>query len=325
MPPLSACVRTVRVVVAWAIAGVLAGTSARAAAPAPPSRLVLATHDPALASALSVAVSPRGLSVVERPDPLTRTSDQDEARRELAVQDAVAVVWLCDDDAGAHALCFHGRDGRFVARPVTVAAPLAAPDAAALALTVKVLLGPPAPPPAPPRETAPPSAASPPAPAAPVESRPVFALPKVTAELVGGVRLQGAAPHAGARFGFTAVFAPDRLERRLGLGLGLTAGPRQAVSDVALRALARGRVRLQPAWLDLDLGPTAHFLSVDVGAQTARGTQLSLDALAGVIVPLGPYFAGLRAGVTFVPAPDAAPSLPRWSGEAQLVFGANVL
>jgi hypothetical protein len=292
-------------------------------ASAAPGRLVLGTHDAALASALSVAVSPRGLSVVELPDALARASDVEAARRELEAQDAVAVVWLCDDDAGAQALCFCARDGRFVARRVSVRSPLAPPDAAALALTVKVLLGPATPPP--------PAAAPPPAPhaepsAAPhAEPGPLSTLPLLTAELVGGVRVQGDDPRAGARFGFTAVLAPDRLARRVGVGLGLAAGPRQTVTDVAVRAIARLRAPLRPLWLDLDLGPSLHFLSIDLGSSTTRGTQLSLDALAGVILPLGPYFAGVRAGVLLVPSPSAAPSLPRWSGEVHLIFGANVL
>jgi hypothetical protein len=97
------------------------------------------------------------------------------------------------------------------------------------------------------------------------------------------------------------------------------------VTDVAVRAHARLRVPLRPLWLDLDVGPAAHFLSVDLGATTSRRTQLSLDALVGAILPLGPYFTGVRAGALLVPSPSAAPSLPRWSGEAYLIFGANVL
>lgn len=105
--------------------------------------LILGTHDPALASAISVAVSPRGLSVMELEQPFRGTADVEPARREIGARDAVAAVWLCDDAAGAHGFCFLSRDGRFVVRPVSVASPLAPPDAAALALSVKMLLGPP--------------------------------------------------------------------------------------------------------------------------------------------------------------------------------------
>lgn len=320
MRPLPVLTTAVTLLITLSIAPVASAT-----APPAPGRLALGTHDAALASALSVAVSPRGFSVVELADPLARTSDLDAARRELEAQDAVALVWLCDDDAGTHALCFCARDGRFVVRPVSVRSPLAPPDAAALALTVKVLLGPAAPPPTPAAPPAPTPVATTPTAAPRAEPGQVWALPLLTAELLGGVRLQGDAPHAGARFGFTAVLAPDRFARRLGLGLGLTAGPRQTVTDVAVRAHARVRVPLRPLWLDLDVGPSVHFVSLDLGAATSRRTQLSLDALVGAILPLGPYFAGLRAGALFVPSPSAAPSLPSWNGEIHVIFGANVL
>jgi hypothetical protein len=98
------------------------------------------------------------------------------------------------------------------------------------------------------------------------------------------------------------------------------------VSDVALGAHARARLPLPPLWLEVDAGPSVHFVSLDVGAGTARRTQWGLDAMGGVILPLGPYFAGLRVGALLIPSPESSPpSLPRWSGEAQLVFGANVL
>jgi hypothetical protein len=136
-----------------ALGAALAGPEARAES----GRLILATHDAALASALSVAVSPRGLSVMELEAPYTRAADVVEARREVVARDAVAAVWLCDDDAGARALCFCAHDGRFVAKPVSVASPLAPPDAAALALSVKLLLGPVAPAAAPPPSPPPPA------------------------------------------------------------------------------------------------------------------------------------------------------------------------
>jgi hypothetical protein len=134
--------------------------------------LILGTHDPALASALSVAVSPRGLSVVELDEPFRLVDDVGSARRELVARDAVAAVWLCDDVTGKHGLCFCARDGRFVVRPVSVASPLAPPDAAALALSVKLLLGPPAAPPqtAPPQPPSPAIVVRPPPPAAPPPS-----------------------------------------------------------------------------------------------------------------------------------------------------------
>jgi len=248
-------------------------------------------------------------------------SDLETARHELAAQDAVAVVWLCDDAAGAHALCFCGRDGRLVTRPVSVTPPLAPPDAAAVALSVKVLLGKVAAPGAPAPHPAAPAALP-----APASAHEAFDLPALTVELDAGARFQSRAPGVGARFGLTGVYALDALHRQLGLGLGVVAGPSQTVRDVALRALARGRLNARPLWLDLDVGPSAHFLSTDVGVGSTRRTVLSLDVLAGVILPLGPYFAGVRAGALVVPVrAPAPPRLPGWTGEALLIFGANVL
>src|SRR5262249_32644460 len=87
---------------------VLAASAARAES----ERLVLGTHDAALASALSVAVSPRGLSVVELQEPLHGPEDP-TARRALLVPGTVAVVWLCDGAAGGRSLCFcGGTEGR---------------------------------------------------------------------------------------------------------------------------------------------------------------------------------------------------------------------
>jgi hypothetical protein len=305
-------------------------------------RLVVGTHDPTLVSALSVAVSPRGLSVVELPEPLGRVTDIVAARREVTVHDAVAVVWLCDDEAGAHALCFCDRDGRLVVKPVSVASPLAPPDAAALALSVKVLLG--ATPPG--RGPLPLAARAdvPPAHPMPVtEVKPPPGLPALAVEITGGARIQSpAAQHLGLRVGLKGLFAPGRLDRNLGVGVGLTTGPalaaggppppapgtRRTVDDLALSVVARGRLRLRALWLELDLGPSAHFLSVDAGPAASRRTDLSFDALLGVVLPAGRYFAGLRAGgfamLTSAPGP-AGPSaplaLPRWNADAILTIG----
>jgi hypothetical protein len=311
---------------------VLSTTSARAAS----DRLVLGTHDAALASALSVAVSPRGLSVVELPEPLSRAADVEAARREVALPGTVAVVWLCDD-ASRHALCFCGADGRFVARPVSVSSPLAPSDAAALALSVKMMLGPPSPPAATPRAAPPPQSQPPPAetiaraaPAATTASRP----PALAVELDLGARRQGPDAHVGLRGGARAVFAPDLFGRALGAGLGLSSGPALAtpvgpsVSDSAIDIFVRGRVPVGRAWLELDAGPSLHFLSAEGGS---RRTDLALDALAGAVVPLGRYLVGARAGGFYdltapsgvlVSAGATTPIvLPRWNGEAMLTLG----
>jgi hypothetical protein len=298
-------------------------------------RLVLGTHDAALASALSVAVSPRGLSVVELPETLAAVEDVAIARREIAVPGTVAVVWLCTDAASAPALCFCGSDARLATRPLSVAAPLTPPAAAAVALSVKMLLGP-APPPAPPVPPAPASSsattAPPPRPpplAAAPPPRP--ALPAIALELDVGARLQPvAAQHVGARVGVRAAFAPEAFGRALAVGVGAATGPALAgagsaaghrVDDWALALFVRGRLTVAPAWLELDLGPSLHVLDTDTGA--SKSADLSLDALAGVVVPLGPALVGARVGGfrALTSSSTTAAALPDWNGEALLTVG----
>jgi hypothetical protein len=295
-------------------------------------RLVLGSHDPALTAALSVAVSPRGLSVVELADPLTRAADVVDARREAAVHDAVGVVWLCDDDAGAHALCFCDRAGRLLVRPISVTSPLAPPDAAALALSVKMMLGPPPPPPAPTPVVAPAIVPPPLAPLADLEARP--ALPALAVEVDAGARV---APHVTPRLGLEGVLALEALDRALGLGLGMTAGPSfdggygRALDDLTFSFVARGQRGVGPLVLQLDLGSSAHLIAADAGAAERR-TEISLDARAGVVWVFGRTLVGLRAGGFYVPTAetDAIPvssagtiplTLPRWNAEALLTFG----
>jgi hypothetical protein len=303
------------------------------AARADGDRLVLGSHDPALTSALSVAVSPRGLSVVELPEPLARAADVTDARREAAVHDAVGVVWLCDDDAGAHALCFCDRAGRLSVRPISVTSPLAPPDAAALALSVKMMLGPPPPPAAPHPVVAPAIVPKPPlAPVADVEAH--AALPALAVEV--GVGARGAS-HTAPRFGLEGVLALEPLGRALGFGLGMTAGPSfdagygRALDDLTFSFVARGQRGVGPFVLQLDLGSSAHLISADAGAAERR-TELSLDARAGAVWLFGRYVVGLRAGGLYVPAaetyalPIAADAilpltLPRWNVEVLLTFG----
>jgi len=321
---------------ALAAASALAATFAGRDAAADEGRLVLGTHDPALASALSVAVSPRGLSVVELSDALLRASDVEGARRAVSVHDAIAVVWLCDDAAGAHALCFCARDGHLTIKPISVVSPLAPPDAAALALSVKVLLGPP------PQPTAAPAPVVREAKSLRLESVVVTAdVPSLAVELRGGARVSdGLRDRSALRVGLDGVFAPDVLGRQLGVGIEASVGPSLPSSylvqadDLAFGLVARGQRRAGPLVLQLDLDPTVHLVS-EVSGPTRHRTQLSIDALAGAVWTFGRFTAGARLGIVYVPLADAGPyplgteppplSLPPWNGEALLTFGATFL
>jgi hypothetical protein len=295
------------------------------AAHAEDDRLVVGTHDPTLAAALSVAVSPRGLSVFELPEPLVGVGDVATARHEASVPGTVAVVWLCDDADGTHALCFCDRDGRLVVKPLTVSAPLSAPDAAAVALSVKMLLGAPgaARAPAPPAPVAPPTPSPAPAPERPA----VTALPTVALELALGARLQPvAAQHVGLRVGLAGVYAPAALGHALGLGLGIATGPAldarapsgRTIDDAAIELFARGRQRLGRPWVELDLGPAVHVLSV---ADDTR-SDVAVVGRAGAVVPLGPALVGVRAGGFYVlTSTTSTLALPRWNGEVLATLG----
>ena len=305
---------------------VLRAASARAES----DRLVLGTHDAALASALSVAVSPRGLSVVELPEALVGITDGKVARREIAVPGTVAIVWLCDDAAGAHALCFCGPDNRIVVRPLSVTSPLTPPDAAAVALSVKMLLG--APQPAPPPPAPRPSAPRPPPKAAPPAAP---TLPMLSLEVDVGARLQSpSAQHVGLRVGLKGALMPEVFGHALGAGVGLATGPALAartpvgrtIDDASIDLFVRGRLVVAPLWLELDAGPSVHFLSVDAGTGAPRRTDVALDALGGAVLPVGRALLGVRIGGFYVltsPTGAAATSvaLPRWNGDALATLG----
>jgi hypothetical protein len=290
-------------------------------------RLALGTHDAALASALSVAVSPRGLSVIELPEPLRSPDDVHVARREIAVAGTVAVVWLCDDARSANALCFCGGDGRLVVRPLSVSAPLDPPTAAAVALTVKMLLGPPPPP-------APRAVAAAPVAAAPAEESPRSTFPALVVSLDVGARYQpiSAGPF-GLRLMLGAVLSPERWGGRWGVGAHVGAGQALAVGDgqPAGRTLndldfglhARGRLALGRPWLELDLGPSVHLLAVAEGAPASGRADVSIDASVGLILPVGRTLLGARLGGFGVVTTRAAaePALPRGNAELMLTVG----
>jgi hypothetical protein len=131
------------------------------------------------------------------------------------------------------------------------------------------------------------------------------------------------------------VLTPERLGHALGAGVGLDGGPAlsastpqgRTINDSALELFARGRVALVPAWLELDAGPSFHFVSVAAGPGAPSRVDLALDARAGVMVPVGRTLLGVRAGgfyvVTSPGAAGATPpaALPRWNGEALLTVG----
>ncbi len=329
------------------------GAPAAVEAPA----MMVATRDPALLSALDAVFSPRGVRVVASERPLHATGD------ELAGGERAAdLVWLCDlpprpspepglraaaasgaaiGPGGAPApgqgtaLCVRPRRGPVIVRRIAVATPLSPEDAAAVALSVQVALMPDVAPV--PREGIARAAAPP----DPSRARGAGAH-SFTLELGGGARNgpDGTALRASA----AAVYAPGGLGHHLGLGGAISAGPTYGVpspsgrgpgppppsgsaSDLTLRLFARGQVRIGPIWLQLDLGPEAHVMSRafdEADRSSERRLHWSIDSFAGAVVPFGRFFAGARAGGSYLLTGRLAPTNPTggtWNGEALATVG----
>jgi hypothetical protein len=292
----------------------LPGIRAARAADAP--AMLVATHDPALLSALDAAFSPRGVRVAMADRPLRATVDDLGAGAHGA-----DLVWLCDvtpapagaaapsgGAAPATALCVRPHQGTVIIRRIAVKTPLSPEDAAALALSVQVALMPDAAPP--PAVTARPAPPSEPARSAGAAAR----APTFTLELAGALGV-GPAGHSSS-LSLAAVYAPGLLDHHLGVGMavavgstspgggvtsldGRGSGPPQLGSvpghgDRTLRLFARAQAARGPVWFQLDLGPAAHATN-DVFGESSRWFW-SLDGFAGAVVPFGRFFAGVRAG-----------------------------
>jgi hypothetical protein len=334
----------------WAVSVVpVASASVAAPATAEPRRLVVASRDPALRSALSAVFSPRGVEVVESPAPLRRPTDAAPGDAGGAAPASADAVWLCEPESGGTALCVRPRRGQVIVRRIAMPTPLSAADAASLALSVQVALMPDEPAPAPALAVAPvvpqadiqATAARP----APVQGAP----PRLTVELLAGGRRT--AEGAGLRGGVDVVYAPDALARRLGIGAGVGAGTAIAMpqpssrgpgpapsggseGDVTVRLFARGRLQLSAVRLELDLGPAAHIVAHDVAAstdggrsETERHLRMSASGSLGAVVPFGRFFAGARVGGFYLLTEPASGggggSGSPWRGEALATFGAG--
>jgi hypothetical protein len=344
----SAIVRAIALLLSPAV--LLLPTTAGARTESPP--IVLATHDPALLSALSAAFLPRGVAVVQTERPFHRATDDVGAKAGEA-----NVVWLCETEEAAGrdprrpretttALCVRPRRGQVIVRRLSMSTPLSAEDAAALALSVEVVLMPGG---ADDRRAAPP-----PTPAAQIERAPTLpparALPPaghaLTVEVGAGAR--NAPSGSALRASLAAVYAPGLLGHHLGLGLATVAGPAYggptppargpgpapgagSASDITLRLFARGQLRLAPVWIQLDLGPALHIVTrnSDDSAPdpiTERRLHLSTDAFIGAVIPFGRFYAGARAGLSYLVSgrlADTNPAGATWSGEGLLTFGAG--
>jgi hypothetical protein len=282
-----------------------AAFATRTASADPVGRVAVGTRDEALREALSVAFFAKGFEIVETRDALLEREALDEVRSSAREIDAAAVIWLCKPTSGERSFCLYNRkDDALIRRPLATEPPLSPAQAASVALTVKAFL------------------MSGPQAAATEEQRldaeipalvtaprpPPSDAPFLTVEAQGGGRYWPVGVEdLGARVSVAAAYFPRKFERRLGAGLALQAGPDVSgvldrmnvasshVGDLALEAFGRARTKLSRVWLEVDLGPAIHFLTVDGGLHESR-TGWSLDGDVRLIVPLGSFFGGVRAG-----------------------------
>jgi hypothetical protein len=329
----------------------LPGFRAARAAEAPP--MLVATPDPALLSALDAAFSPRGVRVAMADRALRATGDDlgpDGRRADL--------VWLCDmtpvlatvpapaggaapapagGAAPATALCVRPHQGTVIVRRIAVTMPLSPEDAAALALSVQVALMPDAAAPA--ATVARPAPGTQPARAAGAKASGAHGL---TLELAGGF---GAGPGGhSSSLSLAAVHTPASLGHYLGVGAAVAIaeispsgdaavlsvrdrgpallGSVEKPTDLMLRLFARAQAIDGPVWIQLDLGPAAHATN-DVFDESWRWFW-SLDTFAGIVVPFGRFFAGVRGGGEYAVIGHFSSSVAtdgRWNLEALVTTG----
>ena len=299
------------------VALTLALPAIRAAQAAETPVMLVATRDPALLSALDAAFSPRGVRVAMADRPLRAAGDDLGAATRGA-----DLVWLCDvtpapatapapseSAVPATALCVRPHQGAVIIRRIAVTTPLSPEDAAAVALSVQVALMP--------AEAPPPAAVARPALAAPlarVAGAKATGAHDLTLELAGG--FGAGSGSRSSSLSLAAVYTPGVLDHYLGLGAAVGAatispggdvaaldargrgsaqlGSLEHPTDLTLRLFARAQALDGPMWLQFDLGPAAHV--TDDGFDGSRRWFWSLDTFAGIVVPFGRFFAGVRAG-----------------------------
>ncbi len=191
-----------------------------------------------------------------------------EARQVADAQKVEIVVWI-SETGQSHALwVFDAKAGHIVTRPLSMAPPTDAANAASLALTLKTLM----------RSTT----------AAPANERIGDAEPGMPGagyfrvEASGGARMFANAGGADLRIGVGAFWFPRPLGDYMGLGFGFAAGPGVGVAtgtfagrflDLAAGPVLRGRIPLGTRFtLGPEAGPQLHFTSLD-GA-TSAGAQV---------------------------------------------------
>jgi hypothetical protein len=273
--------RTVRAALTLALT--LGTLSARAKE----GRVVLVELDPRVTDAISVALSPWGLSVtsLQGPAPGAEVGAAAEGARAVAsAQRADAVVWIAasrQPNERASLWVYDAQTQQLAVRPLNAAAPFTDTEAAAVALSVKTILRAspllaepdrPEPPPPQSRGLAETPIAAPPSPA-PSPSRTHLRFESA----VGGRAPTGSTSALEPWVALGASLWPARV-RPLGFGFALQAGPGTTVQESAFRGLTReGSVEITARLR----GVVAPWLALEVGA----GPALYVTSFDGSTAP----------------------------------------
>ncbi len=258
------------------LAGLVASQGARAQPTAPDSRIVAIDTDSHFDHALELALTSWRVDVSAEPGPAPGRDIDDAIRtaHRIARRDSArAVVWM----TSAELWVYDERTHQIAVRPLPSPPPYDEATAAAIALTVKTVLGG-TPDAHPQTETTTEVAPPPPTP------KPASAKHSVRIHTFGGARVPTNASDAiAARFGAEITYFPAPVVPWLGLALSADAGPSVLIereplfvgtfTDTATSVSVRLRVPLRK-WFALEAGagPGIHFSAIE---GTAPSTNVS--------------------------------------------------
>jgi hypothetical protein len=271
-----------------------------------PRRIAILEPDDELVRAVTLSLSPWGVETTrsEATPPELSHADAVEVATQLARRlNVEAMIWISRAEEATLLWVFDAHSGNVTARRLSEAPPFDGAAAAAVALSVKTVLRT--------SSVAPPDERLGPEPAPPSSNHPL------ALELGGGGHWIGARA-LEARFELAAV-AWLVFQRRVGVGLELSAGPGVSVADERFRGryrelVAGGELRLRPLRepplsVAVSLGGALHWTRLE-GTLAAsslyrevarRNATLDAEVLVSLDIGGGAYL-GVSAGLSYAPA-----------------------
>lgn len=268
-------------------------------------RVVLATRDPMLETALRASLAPWHIELIVTDDDAPGASMPASADRGAALattHHAAAITWISRDESGAFALwIFDTHSGRVIARPLPTGPPFDEPTAASVALSIKTLL----------RHSA----------AAPAAERIVDpALPsEARLEIGAGLWVGSTSPSdieprfllgvSGWPRAFDSILGFS-LAVRAGTGLGFTTptlAARLETFDAHVGVRVRGTLApILDVVVGLELGVTVGWLDATVRSDAVHAAPIAADPSSFLwlevgLRPISALRLGVRAGVFLTP------------------------